>query len=400
MLKKYNHKILLIFALILLMSKHVNSNWRKVEEVVGSSCILSFENIILVGSDNGIYRSFDNGSNWSHDPIDKQYPTITDLCKNENYIFAGTYNGVYTSTDTGKNWISLGPPVSILSVYAKDSIVLACMHGGGLYRSENNGQSWTEIDGNHYYSYLLHDNKIFAGTFTGIYVSIDNGLTWDFAALPNRITTSLSKNNSYFFAVNYTYGIYRSDDYGISWVESNQGLPLDDLHPYTVFAKDNLIFAGFTSNKIYLSTDNGGNWKDFSDGIDIDEETYHVKFAISGNKIFVSFLYNSLWYDDLSQMINVSAINSQVPESFVLHQNYPNPFNPKTTIVFELPKVSEVKINILNLNSQLVAEILNGRKKAGLHSATWDASNHSAGIYLIKMTAGDFIQTKKCILLK
>ena len=179
------------------MHKHVYSDWLKVSEVIGSSCILPFGDIILVGSDNGIYNSIDGGLSWSHYTVDTSYPVITDLAKNDDHIFAGTYNGVYSSVDTGKTWKYLGPAFSILSVYAKDSIVFACIHGGSLYRSENNGQSWTLIDGNHYYSYLLHDNKIFTGTFTGIYVSLDNGLTWDFSALPSKITVSLSKNKAY-----------------------------------------------------------------------------------------------------------------------------------------------------------------------------------------------------------
>ena len=125
MLKIFNLKILLIFIFTILINQNVFSNWAKVAEVNGSSCILTFDDIILVGTDNGIYRSMDNGISWSHYTVDISYSVITDLSKNDDYIFAGTYNGVYSSADTGKTWICIGPSYTILSVYAKDSNIFA-----------------------------------------------------------------------------------------------------------------------------------------------------------------------------------------------------------------------------------------------------------------------------------
>jgi len=401
MLKIFNHTLILFFALFILINNNVYSNWSKVAEVNGSSCILTFGDIILVGSNNGIYRSLDNGSNWLHFVVDNTYSAITDLSKNDEYIYAGTFNGVYSSVDTGKTWNGLGPAYSILSVYAKDSTVFACIHGGGLFRSGNYGQSWTPIDGNHFYSYMLHENKIFAGTFSGIYVSNDNGMNWDLTDLTNKIITSLSKNDKYFFAANYTYGIYRSDDYGISWSESNQGLPLDHFHPYSVFAKESLIFAGLTSNKIYLSTDNGLSWKDFSNGLNINDETYHVKFAISGNKIFVSFLYNSLWYYDLSQITNVSELNNSIPNRFILLQNYPNPFNQSTKIIYSVPNSEHVILKIYDVLGSEIKTLVNDFKMPNIYSINFNASNLSSGIYFYRFQIGkDFVKTRKILLIK
>ena len=413
------------------MNKNVYPDWLKVQNVSGSSCILPVGNIILVGTNNGIYRSTDGGLSWTNYTVDYNYPVITDLTKNDIYIFAGTLNGVYSSADTGKTWSYLGPEFTILSVYAIDSTIFTCIQGGGLFRSENNGQTWSPIDGNHYYSYLLYNNKIFTGTFTGIYVSLNNGLTWDFAALQNQIVTSLSKNDKYFFATNYTYGIYRSEDYGITWSESNSGIPLNYIHPYTVFAKDSLIFAGFTSNKIYLSMDNGLNWKNFSNGLNINEETYHVKFAISGNKIFASFLYNSLWYYDLSQISSVPELNDYTRESveFSLFQNYPNPFNPTTTIKYFIPSTNNpllggarsgsvlVQLKIYNILGREIAVLVNEEQRPGYYEVEWDASNQSSGVsakggyasgvYFYSITAmpagrraGSYVETKKMILLR
>ena len=399
MLKLIFRNIIFIL-LLLLVNENLYPSWTEVEEVSGSSCILPFGDIILVGSDNGIYLSTDGSLSWSHYTVDTLYPVITDLAKNDDYIFAGTYNGVYASADTGKTWNHLGPEFAILSVFAKDSIVLACIQGGGLFQSENNGQIWTCIDGNHFYSYLVTDNKILAGTFTGIYESFDNGLSWKFVDLPSKITTSLAQNEHSFFATNYTYGIYRSDDFGGSWSQSNSGIPLSHLHPYSVYAKDSLIFTGLTSNKIYLSMDNGLNWQDFSNGLNINEETYHVKFAVSGNKIYASFLYNSLWYYDLSQITNISELNNSIPDGFILQQNYPNPFNPTTKINYSIPNNCHVKITVYDVTGREILTLVNRYQNSNEYSISFDASGLASGIYFYNIKAGDFVQTKRMLLIK
>lgn len=276
MLKIFNQKILLIFALIILINKNVYSNWLKVAEVSASSCILPLGDIILVGTNNGIYRSVDNGLSWSHYTVDNPYSVITDLSKNDDYIFAGTYNGVYSSADTGKTWSCLGPSYSILSVYAKDSIVFVCIHGGGLFRSENNGQSWTPIDGNHFYSYLLYNNKI-----------------------------------------------------------------------------------------------------------------------------FVSFLYNSLWYYDLSQMTNVSELNNSIPNRFILQQNYPNPFNQSTKITYSVSKSDHVILKIYDVLGSEIKTLVNNFQLINTYSINFNASNLSSGIYFYKFQIGkDFVQTRKMLLIR
>jgi len=84
----------------------------------------------------------------------------------------------------------------------------------------------------------------------------------------------------------------------------------------------------------------------------------------------------------------------------VLFQNYPNPFNPETHIRFGLPKASQVRIDVFNILSQRVATLLDDRKPAGYHEVLWDASQISSGIYIYRIKAGDFVQTKKMILMR
>jgi len=89
-----------------------------------------------------------------------------------------------------------------------------------------------------------------------------------------------------------------------------------------------------------------------------------------------------------------------VPEKYVLSQNYPNPFNPVTVIRYSIPKAEEVSLVVYNLIGEEVAHLIDERKPAGSYKVTWDASNFSSGIYFYRLQAGDFVQTRKMVLLK
>ena len=94
-----------------------------------------------------------------------------------------------------------------------------------------------------------------------------------------------------------------------------------------------------------------------------------------------------------------------MPTEFALHQNYPNPFNPITTLRYELPENGLVNITIYDMLGRKVKTLVNQTQDAGYRSVVWDATNDygklvSAGIYLYQIQAGEYMQTKKMVLLK
>ncbi len=88
------------------------------------------------------------------------------------------------------------------------------------------------------------------------------------------------------------------------------------------------------------------------------------------------------------------------PETFFLLQNYPNPFNPTTIIKYEIPKSSFVTLKVYNIAGQLIATLVEGQKSAGRYAVKWNAANVSSGVYIYRITAGDFSDVKKSIILK
>ncbi len=88
------------------------------------------------------------------------------------------------------------------------------------------------------------------------------------------------------------------------------------------------------------------------------------------------------------------------PTRFSLAQNYPNPFNPQTTIRFETPVVSVVKLELYNLLGEKVQTILNEERPPGAYTTNFPGENLASGVYFYKLTAGKFSAVKKMLLMK
>jgi len=91
---------------------------------------------------------------------------------------------------------------------------------------------------------------------------------------------------------------------------------------------------------------------------------------------------------------------ADIPSEFGLLSNYPNPFNAETVIKYELPFDAYVKLEVYNLLGQKVETLINQRQQAGYRSVAWDASEVSSGIYFYKLTAGDYTETRRMMLMK
>jgi hypothetical protein len=95
-----------------------------------------------------------------------------------------------------------------------------------------------------------------------------------------------------------------------------------------------------------------------------------------------------------------TEITNEVPTDYSLSQNYPNPFNPSTKIEFKIPQAGFVNLKIYDLLGREVKTLLNEEMQAGNYTIDFNASTLSSGIYFYTLNAGEFISTKKMILLK
>jgi hypothetical protein len=98
--------------------------------------------------------------------------------------------------------------------------------------------------------------------------------------------------------------------------------------------------------------------------------------------------------------VGVSKISSIIPGKFSLYQNYPNPFNPTTNIKFDVAKYCNTEISIFDMMGRKIETLVNQNLNAGSYEVKWNASSYSSGIYYIRMQTGNYIETKKTLLIK
>ncbi len=105
---------------------------------------------------------------------------------------------------------------------------------------------------------------------------------------------------------------------------------------------------------------------------------------------------------DIQYFSATTAADNEVvlPLSFCLEQNYPNPFNPSTTIKYELPKSSEVRLSVFDMLGREVLGLVNERREAGYHEIKFDASGLASGVYFYRLQAGSFVETRKLLLVR
>ncbi len=104
--------------------------------------------------------------------------------------------------------------------------------------------------------------------------------------------------------------------------------------------------------------------------------------------------------DKYNLITSVSRENNLIPQAYSLKQNYPNPFNPTTNINFSIPQLENVSLVVYNLLGQVVSTLVNSELPAGNYTYAFDASKLPSGIYLYTLSAGNYKETKKMVLLK
>ncbi|OGU48233.1 MAG: hypothetical protein A2000_11285 [Ignavibacteria bacterium GWB2_36_8] len=144
----------------------------------------------------------------------------------------------------------------------------------------------------------------------------------------------------------------------------------------------------------------------FIDSLTYSEQTTDISYGRlpdgSGNWVY----FNEPTPSDSNKTTSDVLDELPLPVSYSLFQNYPNPFNPVTTIKYELPKETEVKLVIYNMLGEKVAELVNEFQKAGRYKVEWNAEKFASGVYICQIKAADpasgisFVSAKKLILLK
>jgi len=428
--------IIILFCISIFTVCFSQDYWESIFEYEESIHCVEINSIgfIYAGTQNGIYRSVDNGNNWENMGLENISVYCLTINSNDD-IFAGTggFYNIYNSIDLGQTWIPLHEniaPNNVISLYINFNGVIFAGSGGdyGLMRSTDNGENWELILSLASCEQLQSicettEGSLFLGTTNfmgegGVYRSVDQGNNWELIGLNFHFLSSLAVNsNGEIFAGSrghYTQaigGVYRSSDNGETWETLTNQFYVNDI---AVDSQDR-IFIGCIFGAVWFSEDNGETWQ-FIESALLPEETEIKYLTITEDDFVYSISYgenpDKVYRSLESTIINENTLNSNTCEL----SNYPNPFNPLTTISFtisnELHEQSE--LIIYNIKGQKIKELPaiqsdaqhriegDGNRR---YSVIWNGTDHnnrpvSSGIYFYKLRSGDHELSRKMLLLK
>jgi hypothetical protein len=246
------------------------------------------------------------------------------------------------------------------------------------------------------------ERVFFTNTNTGTIVgqggtilrTTDGGTNW--VAQTSGITSSLfgvsfaDANTA--TAVGQDGVVLRTTDGGTTWEPQTSGTPQWLLS--VSFTDANTGGAVGTGGANFRTTDGGTTWILQTGGTAV---LYDVSFTDANTGTVVGENGTIL---RMSNPTGIEDNTIDIPANFVLMQNYPNPFNPSTIIQYAIPTASNVKIEIFNITGESVAALVDGFRSEGFYEVNFNATALPSGMYLYRISAGVFVQTKKMILMK
>jgi hypothetical protein len=230
-----------------------------------------------------------------------------------------------------------------------------------------------------------------------MFLSTNNGTNWNTVnnGLTNTSIQALAVSGTNVFTGTYNGGIFLTTDNGTSWTAVSTGLT--NTNVFAIAVSGTNLFAG-TRLGMFLSTNNGTSWSDVSTGL---TNNYIQSLTVFGSNLFAGTWGSGVWKRPISEMItSVKIISGEIPNSFNLRQNFPNPFNPSTSIKYDLPKNSFVKLIVFDELGREVKTLVNENQTAGTYEITFNGLLLPSGVYMYRLTTESFTQTKKMLLIK
>jgi photosystem II stability/assembly factor-like uncharacterized protein len=377
---------------------------------------------ILAGTAHGgVFRTSDGGKTWTA-------PVLPGPAGGNDYIVdirgdsrgalyaASMMHSLWRSLDDGNTWREtafsdslimhgIDLRVTDLKISPNGELLVSgfvwfCDSLSGVYRSMDQGLTWERVltspEGSGAQSFLfLSDSVVLAGSRDkGFFRTNDFGKTWvtTTGVFPS-ITSMVVDSAQVLIAASMGSGVIRSTDFGISWAQSNDGLGNLVVRAVKVLP-GSILFAG-TDAGGYTSTDHGVTWNSVA-----SSEFGGVRSAFKDNNGDVYLVTDAGLYRGLLPTSVWEARGDRSAGGTFLFSNYPNPFNPGTTIKFELRKPSDVRLSVFDMLGREVSVLVNERREAGVHEVRFDASKLASGVYFYRLHAGDFTQTKRLLRLK
>ena len=273
------------------------------------------------------------------------------------------------TSDGGANWNEQPSPVSPMYEvkFADRSVGWASGSSGRVLKTTNGGVDWivqetgtsSELHG----LCVRSTQVVWASGSNATLVQTNNaGLTWNQIIVPEVPASS------------WIWDVYFAND-NAGWIVGDDGF-------------------------VARTTDGGSNWTPQDVPAEARVPLYRIRPSSPDVAWIVGDQGTVLRTANGGGLVSVQPMTSAMPSSLYLSQNYPNPFNPSTTIEFALPKSSFVTLRVYDLLGRQVGELVNEKLSPGTYKTQWSARGLASGVYFYRLTAGEYVETKKLLLLR
>ena len=360
--------------------------------------------------------TFDAGQTWHQKTLPQSmgYIWLVGIAEEVIYIIVNQ-NQLYKSVDLGQNWIQLNVPVysglQALDVFSKDVFVLNAHKN--LVSSTDGGNTWSK--GPIVENLWLEETDIISpgnivgvgsyydtsGTRGSFFKTSDYGFSWHITDTDKQLHQVQMLNDRIGFALGDNK-IYKTSDAGDSWniiLSKNSYFQV-----YSSFSFSDSLNGLVSEGYYFRKTTNGGSaWSTENLWIPlggIDRMVFNAKgdlFVIGGG-VMLMLPSNSGGLLQGKDKVN------DLTSNYYLHQNYPNPFNPSTTISWQVPVGSWQTLKIYDVLGNEIATLVDEYRPAGKYEVEFNPASSirypASGVFFYQLKSGEFIQTKKMVLLK
>ena len=363
-----------------------------------------------IAGDNGTVLKTTNGTVWQrlNTPTTSNLYTVFFIDIDNGY--AAGENIILKTFDGGSSWTvynALNSPLK--SVFFININTGYCVgYNGVYYQTTNAGSSWQKqiFDPMQNYNAIYFMNGLtgFIAGNGGVYLkTIDGGNNWinkKTNVSKNLYSIQFPNSSTGYITGGYAVStILKSNDVGENW-----GNLLNDITGVRLFSgyftNANTGFVVGRYGVIQKTINGGTNWTDETSGT--GEYLFSINFASPAAGYIAGA--NGTILSTIAP-IGIIPIVNEVPKYFRLYQNFPNPFNPVTKIRFDIPNdgINEffnVSFVVYDIEGRKVADIINNQLIPGAYNIEWDFSNLASGSYFYKLQAGEYVETKKMVLIK
>jgi hypothetical protein len=366
------------------------------------------------GSGDRLLRSQDDGDSWSAFQAEDVFINRVEEDPATGDLYLAANFAVLRSENRGDTWVELSPGtfgfVEAITVTPTGTIIAA--DDFELLRSTDGGASWTSAaDWGATAVASSPSGTVFAlqAGLTGVFRSDDDGLTWYRLNDPGFVDRFALAPNGDLYISRGGLGLSRSTDGGANWSDAGGDLPRGssgsaDLAVESIAFDANsnpYIATGYSDagdvgrQSVFTSADGGQTWEERTTGFEVITWVNDVDVGPAG----VAYAATSTGLYRSSRAVASERVD-EMPRSVVLFQNYPNPFNPTTRIRYELPDRTSVALTVFDVLGRLIQVQAAGVKPAGVYEVPFDASGLPSGVYIYRLEAGDFVETKRMVILR